>query len=853
MRRKAVLDYGSVDFEELEEPAPGPRRPGLPVEPRRVWQIVLGCRRPLLLTLIGASALAFVASFFVPQTYESSSQLVYEGVPLLDRRIGGSSPDAFVESAVAPGRLREVRDRLGWEVPAEVLAGQVFAIQDTDASMRIVAEASTAEDAHALAKAVLDVFLEHQASFNAERFERVTAETEAGLVSAKERREAATLAFDEFRRKSGKPNVLQEQEELLVRAADVRAAADEAAVEVSAQQAKIAELEKAQKELPRQIVGSATRGSPIDSPLAEARSELAAARASLSEQHPRVQALKQRVASLQAQRRAGKAELGEQTLVSNPARSSIDQQIATTKAALAAARERETALRALLADIMAEAAALAPEEAEARRIFGELEATQERVEVLTERVAKLRDAAQNPTSGFRVLSIPTVPEESKASSAYLAMLFLLPPLAVLVAALGFIAHRLRRLTVVAPREVAWWGNGPVVGTTTWPRDASALEPFVDELEDLGVYGAGRTLVVPATERERELACSFAMRLAEAPWLSAAILDVGDRAAPSGASTIVTPPPGAPPHAPRRLSSQATPAVRPGTRPSAAPPSSSAAPPSQRAPHVDASIPLVTPAPPGNASQASTRPPRKKTMIGLPAVRSSNPPPAAPTSTPPSADDRTSTGPEPFRRMRGPRRATVRMVVPNRRASSQGALSTARSPEPDASRGSEADGEAFLLTRPVQVENDPTPAPEPSAPGSTDAAQAEVSDAVMHAAVRLLGDGDDDVTGLRRSHPPAQPRAASAVRGVALAWNGPLSGPVLRRAARLAHRVIVVVSSGMSSLSLSRLPTRLGREAGLGYVLIDVTDDYVDLPDRVGPVEAFWEGSLSAEPSDAKRP
>ncbi len=107
------------------------------------------------------------------------------------------------------------------------------------------------------------------------------------------------------------------------RASTLRSRADEAAVESAAQGARIEELEKAQKDLPRQIVSSATRGSPVDSPLAEARADLASARASLSEQHPRVQALKQRVASLQAQRKDQKSELGQQVLSSNPARAAV--------------------------------------------------------------------------------------------------------------------------------------------------------------------------------------------------------------------------------------------------------------------------------------------------------------------------------------------------------------------------------------------------------------------------------------------------------------------------------------------------------------------------------------------------
>lgn len=170
------------------------------------------------------------------------------------------------------------------------------------------------------------------------------------------------------------------------------------------------------------------------------------------------------------------------------------------------------------------------------------------------------------------------------------------------------------------------------------------------------------------------------------------------------------------------------------------------------------------------------------------------------------------------------------------------------------RSSEVEEEAFLLTRPVPVATDETPSrPQRTVHVSTDSPHASASNAVMRAAVRLLGDDDDDITSLRRSEPPPVTPLPGQVAGVALAWNGPLSGPVLRRAARLAHRVMVVVSSGMSVIDLARLQTRLGRDEGVGYVLVNVGDAYVDLHDRVGPVETFWEGPREPETQDPRLP
>ncbi|MDH3726317.1 MAG: hypothetical protein OER77_02205 [Myxococcales bacterium] len=841
------MDDVAYDLDE-EQQAAKPKRPGLPVEPRRILGVLAGHRKELIRVLVGSVVFALIASFFVPRTYESSAHVLYEGTPLLDEDRRKDDPSAFLDTVLSSSRLREVRERLGWDQSLNALEAQLSVTRESESSMRIVAEAGTAEDAQALAQTVLDVFLARQASFNANRLETLRAETQVALGHAKEQRAEAAKAFESFQEKSGKPDLLQDQQRLLERVAELRSKADEAAVEVAAQRARIEELEKARQELPRQVVASATVGTPVDAPLAAARAELATARATLSEEHPRVQALQQRVNSLQKQRQSQPNERGEQTMASNPARDAVEQELATTRAALAAAEEREAALRVLVKSVKAEADGLASAEGEARQVVRALEVAENRLQALNERATRLQDAAVGPITGFRVLSAPALPEEAKRSKTSVLLLALLPIPVVLIFALVLLARTLRTLDVEAPREVAWWGNGPVLGTSVWPRDPDALDVFVDELEDHGVHGAGRTLVVPATETERDIACAFALRLSEAPWLAAAILDVEEGRPDVGTAPLVTPPPQgrgprpAPPPraAPRRLSSQAIPSAsagqvikrtprRPPARPTIqgfAPPTlestptskskwSSAPPPAPRS--EPAPTHVVEPKKP-----SSSRPPQKKTMVGLPVADGST------SSQPPAFTERT-TAP---RSVRGVARATVRMVVhpsdlePTKEA-------------PASAEMEAADEEVFLLTRRVPVAGSSTP-PQTDRVAHGGPEDAPASHAVMSAAIRLLGDGDNEVTGLRRSDPPTAP-ASGEVTGVALAWNGPLSGPILRRAARLAHRVLVVVSSGMNVIELTHVTTRLGREDGVGYVLVNLQDTYIDLEDRVGDVEAFWGG------------
>ena len=108
------------------------------------------------------------------------------------------SPDAFVESALSPTRLREVRDRLNWDVSLSELEDQVDVWLEGKAAMYIVGQAGTADEAQALAQTTLDVFLAGQANFNAQKWKRLAEENRTSIERAKERRQEANQAYDVF-------------------------------------------------------------------------------------------------------------------------------------------------------------------------------------------------------------------------------------------------------------------------------------------------------------------------------------------------------------------------------------------------------------------------------------------------------------------------------------------------------------------------------------------------------------------------------------------------------------------------------------------------------------------------------
>ncbi len=72
------------------------------------------------------------------------------------------------------------------------------------------------------------------------------------------------------------------------------------------------------------------------------------------------------------------------------------------------------------------------------------------------------------------------------------------------------------------------------------------------------------------------------------------------------------------------------------------------------------------------------------------------------------------------------------------------------------------------------------------------------------------------------------------------WTGEPRGPALRRAARQAERVLVLVTSGAHSApELSALAAQLGADSRLGFALVSVPPALSLLPDRVGDSRSFW--------------
>jgi len=104
----------------------------------------------------------------------------------------------------------------------------------------------------------------------------------------------------------------------------------------------------------------------------------------------------------------------------------------------------------------------------------------------------------------------------------------------------------------------------------------------------------------------------------------------------------------------------------------------------------------------------------------------------------------------------------------------------------------------------------------------------------------------------RSMPPDGREPTGSMQILSL--TGPVPAQALRRAARLADRVLVVVSSAKHSFfQLQKIRSLLGRDDGIGLLLVGLEKEYALVRDRVGAVEGFWSSVRSARAGQTERP
>jgi hypothetical protein len=569
-----------------------------------------------------------------------------DGMPPFNNALGPAAGALHRQAA-----LRRIADEVGFEGSLKTLKSLIHYNADLfEGTLRLKVPGDTAEDAAQFARTVVDIFIQYHEEQQAKRIEIEIGRINKRMAAAEDEEEVARRRYNEFRDAHGIADLSTEQRRMLESAAKLRANSELAGSEVRALEAQVKSLgtQLASTSQTRVVIGGV---SPERAAYQRLRQELATARATLLENHPRVQSLQQQVDRLRAGGTGTSG--GDGQLAANTTYQVIGQQLRTAKSNLEALRERQRGLIELAEKAQQRVEAFSDIEGEASGLLAEVKINENLVRGLRETEAALEDALRNPSSGFVILDPGSVPEYPVRNKMKLVVFGAVPLVSFGLALLFVLSGEFRGLRVQTPAEIAFWGNGPVLGTTSWPNDPHGLDELVAGLDD---YPPANVFIVGGSPHEAQLAAELAHRMYD-HW-------------------VIT----------RRTPSRG-------------------------------------PTPPA--------PIREPTPI-------QTPPPSGP--------------------------------YPISGSSPSSALATSPS------------------LRPVEVL--PT---------------------------RLAKD-----------------------RVNLEAWDRPLEGQALRRAARLADRVVVLIHSGaLSAPQLNRMHQRLGREGGVGYIVLGLPNELSSLPDRIGDVAEFW--------------
>jgi len=491
-------------------------RPGLAVDPFRLRRALLSGKWLLLGVGLAGLVVGFVyAKFVMTSSYESAAVLKFEGTPRIEGMPAQS--DALEPAAEALQRqalLKRIADEVGFEGRLTTLGRLIhYHVNLRGRTLRIVVPGDTGEDAAQFARTVIDIFIQYHEERQAKRVEVEIGRINKRIAAAEAQTAVARRRFDEFRDAHGIADLSTEQRSMLESAAKLRAESELAISEVRALEAQIKSLETQLASTPQTRV--VTGGdSPERAAYQRLRQELATARATLSESHPRVQALQQQVNQLGAQLRSGGVGTsgGDGRLTTNTTHQAIAEQLRTAKSTFEALRERQRGLVELAEKAQQRVEAFSHIEGEASALLAEVKINESMVESLRRTETALDDTLRNPSSGFVILdpgSVPEYPVRNKRKT----VVFGAVPLASFGLALLFVLWReFRGLRVQTPAEVAFWGRGPVLGTTSWPNDPHGLEELVAGLDDYAPDARGSVLIVGGSPHETSLALELGARM-----------------------------------------------------------------------------------------------------------------------------------------------------------------------------------------------------------------------------------------------------------------------------------------------------------------------------------------------------
>lgn len=507
-----------ADEPALRPAASPPSRPGVPLDPRRLWR-ALRRRLRLFAVLAAAGAVAgvVVARTRVPRVYQAASVVVWSPAPEdapadpteAARRLRG-----ITDRAKLPRVLADVRERMRLPASLEAIGRDLTVIASAESDLvTIAARRPTAAGAARLADTAVAALIAERIREQREAAAARAAAAQAQLDRLRLALADARTAHDRFRIEHAIADLPVERALAIEQSASLRAEAERARASALSEAARATQLSAAVRGLPEVAVLSETESRPDVRRLAEVENELAGARANLAPDHPRVTALAAEADALRA--RIDDPTLtvrAERIMGRNPVREFLAQGNADADARRIAAEQHARSLGELADGAAARVRELSAAEGVAADLLARVRMLEGLAAELEKAVAAATEASHRDTSDLRPLSPAVAPLHPLPSKRKLVAIAL-PMLVLLAAIAAVLGGALRGLRMHTPVEVAFWTRAPVAAASSWPREDAALDALAADLAGPLRHASGSTLLVGAGPAETAAAARLVERLA----------------------------------------------------------------------------------------------------------------------------------------------------------------------------------------------------------------------------------------------------------------------------------------------------------------------------------------------------
>ncbi|HEY8430297.1 MAG TPA: hypothetical protein VIL20_18075 [Sandaracinaceae bacterium] len=508
--------------DDSDEEGRKPARAGLPVDLYRLVRAVRFGKWWLGGALVlGGVVGVLVAKVVMGRSYEATASIRYDGLPGQQMLEAQSDLPSLVSIAHSQSVMDALRRRMGLEDASIDAMRRMVEVEadNTSGLVSFTTTANGAERAATMANALVEIFLEHHRQRRRRDLNREIASLDERIAAANAELARARRRYDQFREANGITDLSAEQEQAITQAAELRSQADLAEAEVQALEARVRQLRSALSRTPRMEAVSSGASAQAQR-LRELRARLAEMRASLSDEHPQVQAVQRQIQALSRSGSAGTSTRMEVSALYRELRTNL----AEAETELETARRRHEALSRNAQAAQARTNRFSAIEGQAATLLAQVNVKEALVRELTEAKAHAEDQLRDVQTGFRSVAEARPPEDAVPSKKKYAVAAGIP-LLFAFCVLGYLLYReLRGFYAQTPAEVAWWGHGPVIGATTWPRDARALVDLIADMDDFAPEATGTMLVVGATEDERYLAVEIASQLNH-DWSAPTLLDL----------------------------------------------------------------------------------------------------------------------------------------------------------------------------------------------------------------------------------------------------------------------------------------------------------------------------------------